>query len=426
MISQNQKNFVSEPFRAINSDNKKWLLVFLFVFFLIVGKIAFAIPPFAETFETYDIGNLIEKSQGNWLDFPLSDDFFVESVETYEGIRAISCISDFCGDHRVGTTPSWLGSWSLKMYFIGNSYENNQFSIFLGADTTFPQNINWLYLDFTTGEFYTSYFGGTEKLGDLEFNKWLSTEIQWNLDSNGLLSLYRVRYEGVWSNWLRPLYYSDNPTDIQAIFLRADTRATSTQPIIIDYIVEPPPLPQCDFYNCNLCYTETECFLAGCNWNIETEICEPQPFGECGIKYNLRFCETQEECETFGGYWVANFCWETEPPSIYSWEAYYSEHSKFATPTSMIASLVNLTAPILETTGGWLVALESIFNVPEASQKGAELGEAIPTARGYLATINNFLGGFPISEAFILFIVITIAIGVFRIIRNIIALIKPF
>ena len=126
-----------------------------------------------------------------------------------------------------------------------------------------------------------------------------------------------------------------------------------------------------------------------------------------------------------GGFWKADFCWEIEPPEIIDWENYYLEHSDFETPTSLVSSLVELIKQPLETAGGWLVSLENIFDTAQATQKGEQFGEAIPIARSYLMTINDFFNGFPVSEIFIFFLTITLAVGVFRIIRNIIALIKP-
>lgn len=426
MIPKSIENNVRTPLKATRIRFLVGLLVFLFILgFFLFSTDVFAIPPFEETFNTYDDGNLA--GQGNWVSstYPPPYDWFVSGVNVFEGTKAISCPNDLCGDKRVGVFPTEQGIWSLKFYLAEGECEADfdYFGIWLGSDS----DLNWFRIqDLGEGcKLYTRAYEGEVELGIPFYNQWLSTEIEWNLTGDYLTSKYRVRYLGIWSNWLRSFHAVSLPEDLDAMILTADTRPTNVKPVLIDFIVEPPLPTECSSENCDLCYTETECFLADCHWNDLTEICEQPPFGVCGSGNYLRFCETQSECEALGGYWRADFCWKEAPPTIPDWENYYLLHSRFDTPTSLITNMVGFTEPIMERAGGWLVSLEGIFDTGEALARGEQFGEAIPTARGYLAIINNFFGGFPISEAFMFFLVITLAIGVFRIIRNIISLIKP-
>lgn len=147
--------------------------------------------------------------------------------------------------------------------------------------------------------------------------------------------------------------------------------------------------------------------------------------GVCGEGLALQFCENQGECEGAGGYWYSNFCWLSGPPTnLLDWEDYYAEHGDYATPSAWITGVASSTTGFFGTIGGFLSSFSESFNLQDAYSKGAAMGSAIPTARSYLGIINEFLGNLPFAEFFIFILGFMLAIGVFRITRNLIQTLK--
>lgn len=415
MIPLIETTIVRNDFRASKRQTNN-RLVALFVLLLILGLLMFsdvsATTIFQDNFDTYDLGKL--DTQGGWIKtsgvYP--DVWWVVNDMKFQGVK--SAYSGFEIDVGVQKTGNTIPQGKISFYFrYSGKSETDYFvaGIFELGYSQFPISVR-------NGEFfYINGSGGVDLYGSVGELIWNYVEIEWDKSVRSIR--FNVNNLG-WTNWVyvsSPAYHFDIDTFFMVSF---------SQEIWVDRIQEFLPDYLCNFQNCNLCYNENECYLAGCNWNSETEFCEYKSYGVCGIEHYLGFCETQFECETFGGYWVADYCWETQPPTITNWENYYSDNSDFETPTALITSLVNLTQPVMEIAGGWLVALESIFDKAEATQKGEQFGEAIPIARGYLVNINDFFGGFPVSEAFVFFLVITLAVGVFRIVKSIIMLVKPF
>jgi len=417
MTPINHTNAVRRQFRATNKQTK-YVFVALWVLLLVLGFLMFsdvlAVSVFTDDFETYTTGTDLG-SQVNWY-CNYSPDFqpIISENRAYSGIKSVenkyvnNAVRSFC--ERIGDlTPT--GNQQVWFYISSGITGDIHFIPHSFIQLKFDEANNLIkYLDENTVWITLTTFN--------EWNEWVVFSVEWKLVGDH--TEFRYSYNnGNFTEWLNP----EILLNVNKVKIEWNTKA-QTGLFYFDTIEATPE--NCSFQTCNFCYTEYSCFLSGCIWNSETETCESKPYGTCGIENYLRFCETQLECEALGGYWVADFCWEIEPPEITNWDIYYSEHSDFDTPTNLTTSLVNLTQPIMETAGGWLVSMENIFDTAEATQKGEQFGEAIPVARGYVSTINDFFGGFPISEAFIFFLIITLAIGVFRIVRNIILLVKPF
>lgn len=111
---------------------------------------------------------------------------------------------------------------------------------------------------------------------------------------------------------------------------------------------------------------------------------------------------------------------------IQSWESYYASNSeKFTTTTALFSGIVNSLNPIIQKISGFIIYFKDVFNTETATEKGTELGSAFPTARGYLTFFDDFFGSFPISALIIFYLTFLIAVIVYKIILQILKLIKP-
>jgi hypothetical protein len=180
----------------------------------------------------------------------------------------------------------------------------------------------------------------------------------------------------------------------------------------------------CDgnYFDCKYCNTTTTCAAESCYW-WDDGACH-YTSGECGEGLSLQFCLTEGECESAGGFWNDDFCWLSAGLSLTDWDDYYAEYGDYATPSAWISNLASGTGGFFRSIGGFLDVFRDFFDVKDAYAKGATFGAAIPTAFGYLDIINQFCGGFPIAELFLFTLGFMLAIGVFRIVRNLVQLIK--
>jgi len=161
-------------------------------------------------------------------------------------------------------------------------------------------------------------------------------------------------------------------------------------------------------------------------WDKDTSTLSLLAEDICNFGEYCRFCLTQEECESkIGCSWVNDYCWWGEETPVLDWDNYYSQHSDFTTSTAFITHLTGFVTPIFKTISAWVNSFTDIFDIDKAGDRGTEFGEAIPKARGYLDIIDDFFGGFPISEIFLFFLMITIVIIVLKIILVILNIVIP-
>jgi hypothetical protein len=172
---------------------------------------------------------------------------------------------------------------------------------------------------------------------------------------------------------------------------------------------------------CNYCITETACEDQGCYWNGSE--CY-YGTGECGEGLELQFCDNEGDCETAGGYWYDDYCWLSAGTEVSSFDDYYAEYGDYATPTAWISDLADGTGGFFNSIGGFLSTFKAFFDLRKAIDYGKIFGGAIPTALSYLKIINDFCGGFPVASLFIFALGFMLAIGVFRIVRNLVQLVK--
>lgn len=177
-------------------------------------------------------------------------------------------------------------------------------------------------------------------------------------------------------------------------------------------------------WSCQYC-DYSECVaLDGCYWSdnycysSEIELV-------CGTETSVIFCQSEGDCTTAGGYWYNDQCNYNPAPVFTPWDDYYDEFGDYATATDWINSVASSTGGFLENIGSFMSGFQNFFNVDYAYEKGTSFGSAIPIARGYLEIINqSIFAGYPIGEIFIFVLGFYLAIGVFRMIRNLFALIK--
>jgi len=186
-----------------------------------------------------------------------------------------------------------------------------------------------------------------------------------------------------WFNYQSLPYFSD--------FFSTSTGTTT---IFVD------DLPTGD-YNCVRCY-----FINESEGTISDELCRD---------YYLK---------------VVSYIPPETTPSYYlpisNWQDYYQEHSeKFATSTPLFNALAEITEPLINWIGNIVISFQNYFDPDKAKEKGIEMGNAIPVARGYLENIDDFFGGLPISTILIFYLITALVIGIYRLVKGILAIIIP-
>lgn len=184
------------------------------------------------------------------------------------------------------------------------------------------------------------------------------------------------------------------------------------------------PTGECasSFYECQNCLTQGTCEAEeNCYWF--NGLCK-FGLGECGEGFDCQFCNTSSTCATANCYWFDNFCWLGEPPEVTSWFDYYSEYGDYPTSSAFVNQMASTTAIVFGSIGSFLAGFVEAFDTSEALAQGSNFGSAIPKMRGYLAIFNNFFGELPVAQAFLFLISFLLAVGLFRLIRNLITLFK--
>lgn len=177
-----------------------------------------------------------------------------------------------------------------------------------------------------------------------------------------------------------------------------------------------------NWFSCSSCENEIDCEdQENCYWFQNT--CN-YGTGACGEGVLLQFCENFEDCNTNSGYWYEDFCWSEPETEIISWYDYYTDNGEYATASTWVLSLASTTSTHFKNVAGFLSGFNNFFDLQTAYQKGLELGGIIPTARGYLFILDSFAGGLPFSLLFIFSLIFLLAVGVFRIVRNLLQILK--
>jgi hypothetical protein len=116
------------------------------------------------------------------------------------------------------------------------------------------------------------------------------------------------------------------------------------------------------------------------------------------------------------------------PPPVYSGsdpEIYYTDKSNYTTSTPLYDALSGAMYPVIGSIGENLSYFSNRFLLSQAQETGSNLGNAILVARGYSSNINQLLGSLPVAESLVFYIILLILVSVFRLIKNLINMIKP-
>lgn len=433
---------------------------------IFLGILAISIPTaslgyFEENFDSYNTGDLV--GQGPW--YGSNSLYNVSSSNSYSSPN--SAINIGAGSVYATTTPTgstgkisfWIRSGYQvlsghnRIFFNGDDDDGRGFNIYIGKYTTsndrfyvglgsadssflFPKGDVWIYFE---GDF------------DLQAETllWTASSTSWN---SGVQTLNYSAVSGVSFNNLDEVELYSYPI--------VGSSVQYLDNITLGY----PPSCSLDFPE--LCLTENDCTEAGLWWHYNWQINEmecgeyPSPgvcaestfscqycdYSECvaldGCYWadfcysseiellceagtQVIFCMSEGDCTTAGGYWYNDQCNYNPAPVFTPWDDYYDEFGDYATATDWINSVASSTGGFLENIGSFMSGFQNFFNVEYAYEKGTSFGSAIPIARGYLEIINqSMFAGYPIGEIFIFVLGFYLAIGVFRMIRNLFALIK--
>ncbi len=116
----------------------------------------------------------------------------------------------------------------------------------------------------------------------------------------------------------------------------------------------------------------------------------------------------------------------SQPLLIRSWPSYYASHtdSRFPTSTAIFDTISGSFSGIVDKLTSFINDFRSIFDAQSANTNGSNLGQKIPLARGYLKPINDFFGSFPVSELFMLVLLVLLVVVLYRIVARILHLIR--
>ena len=185
------------------------------------------------------------------------------------------------------------------------------------------------------------------------------------------------------------------------------------------------PTGDCDsgLFDCPNCLTQETCEGQTCYWYQGR--CSFTGGAVCGADLLTQFCENEIDCTNAGGFWYTDFCWfEEQPDTLLNWSEYYDENGDYATPTAWISGMATSTTGFFGNIGGFLSTFSKNFNLTDAYNKGSDFGSAIPLARSYLGILDEFSGNLPFGDFFIFILIFTLAVGTFRIVRNLVQVLK--
>jgi hypothetical protein len=120
---------------------------------------------------------------------------------------------------------------------------------------------------------------------------------------------------------------------------------------------------------------------------------------------------------------------ETTPSSpnfnFISPDDYYLQHSNYSTSTGLFNTLTNSVGALIQSVGNSLSAFAGKFSLSDAQQTATMVASSISTIRTYSNNLNSFFGSLPVSQILFLYLIIFVAVVVFRLIKNLVNLIKP-
>ena len=418
---------------------KKPLLIFGLTGVLAIGIIflTFASSIFVDTFDTYNNGNL--SGQGGWSTCATYTSAVVQDTIVGSGSKA----AQFNGTNKKSGCK------------IGTSQASGLVSFWVRRDNTTNTTIrmrqgvsgDYWQLSITNIAGFSNSGTGT-CLGNLSMSTdgWYIVVVEWTPNQD------RINWNGTgWSNWCATNFISLD---------RWEQFNSSTYNLYLDQIGE----GVCMLGSCDFCTTPQMCQAADCCWYYshlpDFNVCSDCPSECAGGYYDCAYCLTQEDCEDYtptcywendqcyyssavcgeglmviycttevtctgnGGYWYDEFCWTTPKSTLTSWENYYDTNGENEEPTEFVNGLATAVGDFISKVGGFLTTFNTSFDKRAAYQRGQDFGSYVPIAMGYLGILDTFAGNLPFEDFFLFILIFMLAVGVFRIVRSIIQLIK--
>lgn len=106
-------------------------------------------------------------------------------------------------------------------------------------------------------------------------------------------------------------------------------------------------------------------------------------------------------------------------------DVYYASHSNYTTSTALFDNLANSAGALIQSIGNSLSAFAGKFSLTNAQQTATITANSISTMRSYANNLNSFFGSLPIAQILFLYLLVFVAVILFRLIKNLINLIKP-
>jgi len=368
-----------------------------------------------EDFEqpVYDLGLLT--GQNNWI----TNWSIVQSEVAYNSDQAIRLRKLISADEAEKIYPlSIYNNGYFSFYFLITDYDETNSMAFTirGDDLVAYCKITEQSEIFDKRALYCEGNGDWHYVALVPLNTWNKLTIEFDPDNDTI----RWRWNDLdfydWYSSYSDFYY------VNMVYFN------NAKAVDIDLFIDDIQIGEiaCSLENCSACRTAGDCLLTGCYFDYMSGDCLSFGPGICGQYAGLQFCDNQVDCEFFGGNWVADYCfWGEQSPTITPFLEYYASNSNFEAPTGFIIGLANFITPIIETAGGFITSFKDIFDPVVATEKGILFGSAVPVMIGYTGIINNFLGGLPVAEGLLAFIVVVLLISVFRIVVKLVNLIKP-
>jgi hypothetical protein len=97
---------------------------------------------------------------------------------------------------------------------------------------------------------------------------------------------------------------------------------------------------------------------------------------------------------------------------------WYSENSKFATPTAIFVSLTGFLEPVFSKIGEFGERTTEFFDLDDAYTRGYDIGIIFPTFTQYVNEIEVFMGGFPILKLFLITLLVLVGIFIIKLIMK--------
>jgi hypothetical protein len=333
---------------------------------------------FDDNFDSYNLGNI--NNQDNWIS--LNDNCYVSHAQYQSGTKSLSVLgNDF---YCLKTSETSSGSGTTSFYFwLGDyaSYGSGNLAYVL-RDTNGDNRIVITFQYNPTPDKYEVYLGTYLYNSDVSNENWNFMQVYYDVSTHKWTAKLNNDDISPEQDWI-----SGIGTNIKSIQISGIT------PESISYIDtfgdEIVPI------GCILYIDETICEQSGCYWcEIDDNYsCDYAPFGDS--------CKNPNEGDI----------------TFTSFIDYYNEHAdleNFPTPSSLITSLSAFIETIIDGVSGFLVNFQYNFDLAKAQSNGEEIGQIIPTARGYLIPINDFFGGFPLTDLFIFCILILVVVILFR------------